>query len=169
MAEQQTFRQLHDVFDARLRLPGKDGKVYVVPEPDRELGLWCTALCSAGLALNLGQELTDSMPALQLDDADELALYRRILRTVWDELERDGYGFATQKHYALTAFFWIGMGEDAAMTYWNSGGKASAPTRAARRHPQQQSASTQSTAAVSTTRGPDSTSGTRRHHPRRKR
>lgn len=162
MAEPQVFRQLHDVFDARLRLPGRDGKAYAIPEPDRELGLWCTALCSAGLALNLGQELTDKMPALQLDDEDELALYRRILGPVWDELEADGLGFPTQKHYALTAFFWIGMGEDAAMTYWNSGGKASAPSRAARRHPQQATASTPSTAAASTTRARASTSGTTR-------
>lgn len=166
-----TFKPLHDVFDGRLPLPGKDGKIYYIPEPDEELGLWCTALLAAGVAVNLGQEITESMPALQLDDADEHALYRRILGPVWEELGADGYGFATRRHFAQTAFFWIGIGEEAAKQHWNAGGdpKESAP-RAARRHPTPApTASTPSTGAASTTPGQGSTNGTtRRRRPRRR-
>jgi hypothetical protein len=164
------FKPLHDVFDGRLKLPGDDGKIYCIPEPDQELGLWCTALLSAGIAINLGEKPTDDMPALQLDDDDELALYRRILGPVFDELAADGYGFPTQKHFACTAFFWIGLGEEAAQQYWNSGGdpKASAP-RAARRHPRPApTASMSSTGAASTTPSQGSTNGTKRpRQPRR--
>jgi hypothetical protein len=165
------FKQLNDVFDGRLPLPGKDGKIYYVPEPDEELGLWCTALLAAGVAVNLGQEITESMPEIQLDDRDEHALYRRILGPVWDELGADGYGFATRRHFAQTAFFWIGIGEEAAQQYWNAGGdpKGSAP-RAARRHPSPApNGSMSNTGGDLTTRGPDSMNGTRRHHPRRRR
>jgi hypothetical protein len=164
------FKPLHEVFDGRLKLPGKDGKIYHIPEPDRELGLWCTAMMAAGLAVNMGEEPTEGMPPLQLDDEGEEALYKRILGPVWDELGADGHGFATQRHFAQTAFFWIGMGEEAAMQFWNSGGdpKALAP-RAARRQRPAPTASTRSTVAASTTLSPGSTSGTKPPHPRRRR
>lgn len=165
------FKPLHDVFDGRLKLPGKDGKIYFIPEPDEELGLWCTAMIAAGYAVNMGETITDKMPPLQLDDDQESALYRRILGKVWDELAQDGYGFATQRLFAQTAFFWIGIGEEAAAAHWNSGGdpKDSAP-RAARRHPSPApNASMPSTGAVSTTQPPASTNGTKPHRrPRRR-
>jgi len=162
------FKPLHEVFDGRLKLPGKDGKIYRVPEPDNELGLWCTAMMAAGLAINMGEKPGEGMPPLQLDDDDEEALYKRLLGPVWDELSADGYGFATQRHFAQTAFFWIGIGEEAAMRFWNSGGdpKASAP-RAARRQRAAPTASTRSTAVANTTLSPASTNGTK--PPRRPR
>lgn len=165
------FKSLDEVFDGRLALPGKNGKIYHVPEPDRELGLWCTAMIAAGLAVNMGEEPPrEGMPPLQLDDTDEAALYRRVLGPVWEELRRDGYGFATQRLFAQTGFIWIGAGEAAAMEFWNNGGvpKASTPPRDQRRHPDRapSSSSTPSTAAASTTQPPASTSTTRRRRRR---
>lgn len=168
------FKPLYEVFDGRLKLPGEDGKIYCIPEPDEELGLWCTAFCAVGVAANLGQPLGgEGLPPLVLDDTSERAMYVRLLGPVWDELAADGYGFSTQRHFALTALLWVGLGEEAAKTYWNGGGdpKASVP-RSIRRAPApspRQTASTSSTAAASTTPPPDSTNGMRRRRPRRAR
>jgi hypothetical protein len=164
------FKSLNEVFDGRLALPGKNGKTYHIPEPDQELGLWCTAMMAAGWAASMGEELPDKAPPLQLDDDDETALYRRLLGPVWNELRADGYGFATQKLFAQTALIWIGLGEEQAAIHWNAGGdpKGQLP-RAARRHPPAQSGSTPGTGAASTTQQAGSMSGTKRRRPPRRR
>jgi hypothetical protein len=166
------FKPLHEVFDGRLKLPGDNGKTYLIPEPDEELGLWATAFCAVGVAANMGVEPKgEGLPPLVLDDESERAMYLRVLGPVWEELAADGYGFTTQKHFALTALLWIGLGQESAEAYWNSGGdpKASAPRsmRRNRQSPQQQSASTRSTDAASMTQGRVSTSGTTRRRQQR--
>jgi hypothetical protein len=169
------FKNLYEVFDGRLALPAGE-KMYYIPEPDEELGLWCTAFCTAGIAAQSGQDLPPGhkLPPLVLDDEQEKAMYIRILGPVWDDLNADGYGFATQRQFALTALLWIGLGEDAAQTFWNSGGdpKAWQPRRnrrAAQQATVPSTASTRSTGAASTTRGQGSTNGTKPHRPRRAR
>lgn len=163
------FKNLNEVFDGRLALPGPNGKVYRVPEPDAELGLWCTAMYTAGLASQLGQQMPDgsSLPPLQLDDDAEDAMYRRVLGPVHAELLADGYGLPTVRFFAQTAFFWIAAGPEIAEAFWNAGGqpdpKAQAPNRAARRAAKTAppaTASTSSTAAARTTRKAASMSGT---------
>lgn len=166
------FKNLYDVFDGRLALPAGE-KIYYIPEPDEELGLWCTAFCTAGIAADQGIDLGDrKLPPLVLDDDEEKAMYVRVLGPVWDELAADGFGFATQRQFALTALLWIGLGEDAATTFWNSGGdpKASAPRRS-RRAPvtAPRTASMPNTGAASTTQPVASTSGMTHRRPRRRR
>lgn len=163
------FKALNQVFDARLHLPGPDGRMYTVPEPDRELGLWCQALFAAGLAANFGQEMPAGAPPIQLDDDAEDAMYRRVLgQALWDELG-EAYGYTTQRFFALTAFLWIGGGQEVAAEFWNAGGdpKASMPREARRRAARApRSASMQSTGAASTTPPAVSTSTTTRRRTR---
>jgi hypothetical protein len=165
------FKDLYDVFDGRLALPA-GGKTYYIPEPDEQLGLWCTAFCTAGIAANQGIDLgTRKLPPLVLNDTEEKAMYVRLLGPVWDELAADGHGFSTQRLFALTALIWTGLGEDAAMTFWNSGGdpKASQPRRNRRAAPAAapRTVSMPSTAGASTTPPAGSTNGTKRRRPRR--
>jgi hypothetical protein len=47
------FADLSEFFDDRLHLP-INGVVYDIPSPDHELGLWVTALVSAGLSIEQG-------------------------------------------------------------------------------------------------------------------
>lgn len=164
------FKTLNEVFDGRLALPGDNGKIYRVPEPDAELGMWCTALYAAGLAMHIPEAPTpEHLPALQLDDAGEDAMYRRVLGPVFAELAEDGYGFSTQRFFAQTAFFWIAAGAEVAETFWNAGGspKVEAPNRQERRHPpappaaKRATASMRNTAAASTTPQAGSMSGTK--------
>jgi hypothetical protein len=160
------FKALNEVFDGRLALPGKDGKVYHVPEPDAELGAWCTALFTAGVAISIGEKPPEGgLPELQLDDDAEDAMYLRVLgRALLDELRADGCGATTVKFFGQTAFIWIAAGTEAAEAFWNSGGdpKASAPREARRAAMKAQAtASTPPTVAASTTRRVASTNGTK--------
>lgn len=167
------FRNLYEVFDGRLALPAGE-KTYYIPEPDEELGLWCTAFCTAGIAADQGIDMGGrKLPPLVLDDDEEKAMYVRLLGPVWGELAADGHGFTTQRLFALTALIWTGLGEDAAMTFWNSGGdpKASQPRRSRRGAPAAapRIVSMPSTAGASTTPPAGSTNGTTRRRPRRRR
>lgn len=158
------FKALNEVFEPRLELPGPDGKTYWIPEPDAELGAWCTALFAAGVAINMDEAPPEGgLPELQLDDAGEDALYLRVLgRPLLEQLRADGFGAITVKHFGQTAFIWIAAGREAAEAFWNSGGdpKASAPREARRRAVKAQAtATTRSTVAASTTKSRGSTSG----------
>lgn len=158
------FKALNEVFDGRLALPGKDGKIYRVPEPDAELGSWCTAMFAAGVAINIGEKPPEGgLPPLQLDDDAEDAMYRRVLgQELLDELRADGYGHVTIRLFGQTAFIWIAAGNEAAEAFWNAGGdpKAPAQTRAIKRATRQATGSTRSTAGASTTPRAGSTNGT---------
>jgi hypothetical protein len=155
------FKALNEVFDGRLSLPGKDGKIYYIPEPDSELGTWCTAMFSAGVAIQLGETPPEGLPPLQLDDTAEDAMYKRVLgEALLEQLKADGYGHGTIRHFGQTAFIWIAAGTEAAEAFWNSGGdpKASAPRRQRRTRA---TASTTSTVVVNTTPEVGSTNGTK--------
>lgn len=172
------FKKLNEVFDARLPLPGDGDKIYFIPEPDAELGAWCTAMYVAGVRINMGEEIPegDGIPPLQLDDDDEMSLYRRILGTeLIDQLAADGKGYATIRMFGQTGFIWIGAGTETAEAFWNSGGdpKASAPRDQRRQAAKkaQATGTTRSTGAASTTNRAGSTSGTthRKAQPRKPR
>jgi hypothetical protein len=158
------FKALNEVFDGRLALPGKNGKIYHIPEADAELGAWCTAMFTAGVAINLGETPPEGgLPPLQLDDDAEDAMYLRVLgKDLLEQLYADGYGHSTVRLFGQTAFIWIAAGKEAAEAFWNSGGdpKARAP-RARRQASAPVTDSTPSTAAASTTPGAGSTSGTK--------
>jgi hypothetical protein len=152
------------VFDGRLALPGKNGKIYHIPEADAELGAWCTAMFAAGMAINLGEPPpSEGLPPLQLDDDAENAMYLRVLgKELLEQLYADGYGHGTIRLFGQTAFIWIAVGKEAAEAFWNSGGnpKVRAP-RDRRRTSAPGTDSTPSTAAANTTRRRVSTSGTK--------
>jgi hypothetical protein len=81
------FADLSEFFDDRLHLP-INGVVYDIPSPDHELGLWVTALVSAGLSIEQGIDPAlagnRSIPQLRFegdeydDGSDEAKLYQRI-------------------------------------------------------------------------------------------
>ena len=153
------FKDLNEVFDARLALP-VNGKTYYIPEPDAELGLWCKAMATAGYNISAGiTPADDSLPNLQLDDDEEDAMYRRLLGPVYDELLADGVGPVRLHFIGATAFIWVALGPDVAEAYWGSGGdpkvSAAGMNRAGRR-----AAKSTPTAAASTTKRAGSTSGT---------
>lgn len=115
------FRDLDEVFEDTLPLP-IGGKVYVVPAPDAELGLWCQRMLSAGLMIQAGQSPPDGLPSLTLDDADEVELYRRMLGGTYDQMIDDGVSWPKIQLVAQTALFWIGSGRPLAEEFWASGG-----------------------------------------------
>lgn len=143
------------MFDDTLSLPIGD-RVYVVPAPDAELGLWCQRMISAGLMIQAGQTPPDNMPALTLDDGDEEALYRRMLGDTYNELINDAVSWPRIQLIGQTALLWIGSGRPLAEEFWNSGGDPEAfpPLR-------KPSRGSTSTAGVRTTKRPASTTGTK--------
>jgi hypothetical protein len=149
------FQDLDAVFDDTLPLP-TGGKVYVVPAPDAELGLWCQRMISAGLMIQAGQTPPDNMPKLTLDDSDEEALYRRMLGDTYNELINDAVSWPRIQLIGQTALLWIGSGRPLAEEFWNSGGNPEVfpPQRKPLR-------GLTGTGAARTTKRPGSTSGTK--------
>lgn len=168
------FGDLEQYFEDTLTLP-VDGRGYVIPSPDAELGLWAQMLMAAGVAIQAG-ETPAPLPPLPprpgvpgdrviravgnvVDDASEHALYERLLGPVWRRLLDDGVSWPKIQIVAQTALMWVGGGLEMAEAFWVSGGDPNAvapPNRAARR-----AASTPGTGGANTTRSPNSTSGTR--------
>lgn len=142
-------KALGEFLDTTLTLP-VNGKEYVVPAPSAETGLLCQKLMQAGVAAANGKEAD----LADLDDGEELDLYKRCLGSVHDELLTDKISWPVIKHCGVTAFLWIAADLDTATRYWESGGnpEAQAPDQTA------------SKAAASSTRSRGSTSGT---NPRR--
>jgi hypothetical protein len=149
------FQDLDTLFDDTLPLP-IGGKVYVVPAPDAELGLWCQRMVSAGLMIQAGETPPENMPKLTLNDEDEEALYRRMLGDTYNELINDAVSWPRIQLIGQTALLWIGSGRPLAEEFWNSGGDPEAFPPARRRT---RPGST-STGEARTTRRRGSTSGT---------
>lgn len=143
------------IYGAELVLP-VDGVEYTIPEPDADTGLRLQAVMSTGIAAATQQE-PGAKDIELLSDAQEMDLFADALGTAYHEMRAAGVGYATLKHAAMTAFFYWTIGEDAAMAYWESGGKAPAANRATRRAASKPSPST---AAARTTKKQASTSGT---------
>lgn len=102
-----------------LTVPGPDEveRDYVVPLASAELGLWCR-LAAAGER--------DKLPELP---GEEMTLAQRVLGTAYDQMRADGVADAYIEFCGETAFIWIISGDEAAETYWKSGGD---PERLAR-------------------------------------
>lgn len=162
------FKDLSEVFDDTLSLP-VGGKVYRIPSPDAALGLWCQLLMEAGQLIELGKTADEvgQIPPFPLEDGTTIdvsdgqisrdnILYERVLsRPVWAQLLADGVGWSQIQMMAQTALIWIGIGVEAAETFWNNGGnpEALAPNRRARR--------SSSTGGANTTKPPVSGSTTK--------
>jgi hypothetical protein len=176
------FADLSEFFDDRLHLP-INGVVYDIPSPDHELGLWVTALVSAGLSIEQGIDPAfagnRSIPQLRFegdeydDGSDEAKLYQRLLGDAYGKMRADDVSWPKIKFVAEVTMLWIVAGEPAAERHWNAGGAAdpkaiaaaiSPPNRAARRRA---TASTP-TDGASTTGAPGSTKDIRSRSTSRK-
>lgn len=124
------FGDLNEFFDDQLHLP-IGGVTYDIPSPDYELGLWVTAMVSAGIDLQNGltgtKEGTAKLPQLRFegdeydDDSQESKLYQRLLGDAWPKLRADGVSWPKIKHVAMTAIVWIAIGAEQAEAIWNAG------------------------------------------------
>ncbi|MFF4177655.1 hypothetical protein [Streptomyces sp. NPDC001750] len=157
------FGALDDYLDDYLELPvtGRDGveRVYRVEDPPAEDGIRIERITTLAARLVAGGSGVDTQ---QLNDEQELDLYRMCLGDAYDQLRAD-LSWGRFKHVALTAMMWITADRETAESYWATGNVPGKANRAARR-----SASRASSAkgAASTTRKPASTSGTRAVSPR---
>ncbi|OKJ42278.1 DUF7426 family protein [Streptomyces sp. CB01580] len=157
------FGALDAFLDDYLELPvtGRDGveRVYRIEDPPAEDGIRIERITTLAARLVAGGSGVDTQ---QLDDEQELDLYRICLGDAYDQLRAD-LSWGRFKHVALTAMMWITADRETAESYWQTGTGPGKANRAARR-----SASRASSAkgAASTTRKPASTSGTRAASPR---
>jgi hypothetical protein len=139
-------RDLDELIDDTLKLP-VSGVTYLVPGPDALTALWCLRLSEN--TLRAGVEGA----SVVLDDDDERTMYQRTLGPVYDQMMAAGVSLAKIAFCGQTAFIWITNGIVAAEAYWETGGKAPTPNRAARR--------STSTDGASATRTRVSTNGTK--------
>lgn len=171
-----SFKALDQVFDPRLKLPGRldpetgqPSKFYYVPEGDLEVGLWCVRMVLAvGELQRTGKTPEGPPPQLRFEGPQETELQRRLLGdALLAELAADGVGKATVDFMTQVAVVWHSSGIDMAEAYWNSGGNPGDFLRAARRAAQRQQAKNLiATGGANTTRRPASTSGTRSRKPK---
>jgi hypothetical protein len=152
------FGELDDFFSPGLEFTVA-GRPYTVAPPSGEVGLWCerVAIAAGGVReaktdaeIAAAMERVTALPQLPGD----LTLAQRVLGETHQKLIDDGVDHHRIKFVGATAYVWIVVDEEAALKYWQSGGRpeAAAPNRAARR--------SKSTGAASSTRRRGSTSGT---------
>jgi len=129
-------RDLAEFFDPTLRLPIR-GKVYVVESPDAKTGIHVQRLMTTGVLASSGAEVSqDRLDELELDDADEIDLYKRLLGPAYDEMLADGLPWAIVKHAGVTAFMWVAYDRDSAERFWESAaGEAKRPEPQDRKAP----------------------------------
>lgn len=153
------FKDLAEVLDDTLRIP-LSGKEYVIHGVTAETGLWFQAIVEAGKAQADAQrkaaETGTAVPAeIELPADIERVLeagrgrdlQREALGDTLDELTSDGVSQVRINHLAQTVLMWTVLGREQAEEYFNSGGKAVPPNRAARR-----TATRTRTVAANTTR-----------------
>jgi hypothetical protein len=157
------FKALDEVFSTTLDLPGRDGKIWRIPEGDSEVGLWCVRVFEAASAVANGQEPDTGSPPPQLtfEGAEETSLQIRLLsRPIYDALIAEGYGLATLNFFTQTVIMWHAAGREVAELFWNAGGRPEDFLPAANRAARRQRATSTSTAAAATTKHRASTTGT---------
>lgn len=163
------FKDLAEVLDDTLRIP-LNGKDYVIHGVTAETGLWFQAIVEAGKAQadaqrkakEAGKDAPEQidLPAdieRVLEAAKGRDLQREALGDTLDELTADGVSQVRINHLAQTVLMWTVLGRDQAEEYFNSGGKAVPPNRAARR-----TATRTRTAAANTGTASRTTTSTRK-------
>lgn len=157
-----TFPDLDDFFDDSLKLPIK-GKVYTVKPPSDKVGLYVQRLMEAGAKVASGELPDIDAPKLVLDDDEEKDLYTLICGAeVLAELEADGVSWPKRQLFANTVFIWVGMGEQAALAYWQASGDPKAGLLPGANRETRRATEFRRTDAASTSQNPDSMSGTTR-------
>lgn len=166
----QAFGDLTDYFAEGLDLP-IGGVVYTIPEPSAATGVYLQAMWTGASAAFMAEAGVpeDQLPTVgaaevkvMLDDDEETNLYRRILGgALYDRMLADGLSWRKIKHCALTGFYWIVVGEDVALRYWQGLPLQDTPTNRADRRRATRAPSTR-TAAATTTQSQNSGSGTKR-------
>lgn len=132
-----TLKDLRDVLSDGHRLP-INGKTYTIPHASAEAGLIFSEMMGVAAKVAKAQEdgaephITDADTPI-LSDAEEMDLYGDVLGDTRDEMLDDGLRYEHLKHAAMYSLIYAVMGEDRAVAYWNAGGKAPRPNRAARR------------------------------------
>lgn len=124
------FQELDEFFDDTLDIPIR-GKIYRIPSPDAETGLWCQRVFEMGVRAESGQKVSAVQTAkLKLDDDEERELYDRVLGPAKQEMIDDGLTWARISAVAQTAIIWIATDRTTAEKYWNEqvvGGGPKAP------------------------------------------
>lgn len=124
------FQELDEFFDDTLEIPIR-GKVYHIPSPDAETGLWCQQIFEIGAKAQAGQSVSDAAVAkLRLGDDEERSLYDRVLGPVKQEMIDDGLPWSRVSAVGETAIIWIATDRETAEKYWNEqvvGGGPKAP------------------------------------------
>lgn len=113
------FAELDEFWDDTLDIPIR-GKVYKIPSPDAETGLWCQQVFEMGVRAESGQKVSAAQTKrLRLDDDEERELYDRVLGPVKQEMIDDGLTWARISAVAQTAIIWIATDRTTAERYWN--------------------------------------------------
>lgn len=146
------FKDLDAFLDDTLALPVA-GKVYTIRPVSGAFGLRLERMMAEGEAAAHGEADEDAIREA-FDGMDDEVFNRELLGDVYRELLDDGVPYRTLKIVSSTAMIWNLSGEDAAVEFWNAGGKAPEPNRRQRR------AGTTRTGAASTTKRPASGTGT---------
>ncbi|MFY1658579.1 DUF7426 family protein [Micromonospora sp. WMMD1274] len=158
------FDDVTQYFDPGLTLTVK-GRDYRVPLPSAELGLWCRTMT---VVSDLDSDSTEEQMQAAAEQIAKLpplpgpkTMPEHLLGDVHARMVADGVEDPYIEFCAMTVFFWIMGGEQAAHRYWTTGGghpEARGPdNRASRRA---KSTRKTATAAASGTPTPASTSGT---------
>lgn len=156
------FRELTEFFDDTLPLT-ICGKVYRIPGPNAETGLYCQRLLQTGAELARRQAAGESVEGLDttglnLGDNDEHDLFRRIMGPAMDEMIADGLSWPLIQVAGNTTAIWIGAGAEMAEQYWENGGRNPTPLSMAANRSERRSIDT---AGANGTKLPDSTNGTK--------
>lgn len=97
------------------------GRTYRVPSCPAKVGVKLEALYARSLEVQRARREGRPVPAdTELDDDDELDLYRDALGPVHAQLVEDGVPWAMLKHLALTSFYWHVAGREVAEKYWRA-------------------------------------------------
>lgn len=129
--------------DDGLEIPGvksttyPDGKTYIIPSPNAEMGMRLAAIAELGSKASQGVEMNErDMQRLQMDDKEERAFTEQILGDTYQQLIDDGVSWVRIQRITQYAFTYFAFSPETARKAAESGafsGKAPALNREARR------------------------------------
>lgn len=128
--------------DDSIRIPLKtpkrpEGKIYTIPSPDVDTGIWLTALAQMGSRIAAGDKtITEAdVEKIKMEGPEEESFVKIVLGEAYQEMKDDGVKWVQLQRLAQYAFAYFSMGPEAAQKGVESGafsGKAPA-NRAQRR------------------------------------